>query len=96
MTGMPLHNFPAFNEAEEKLRHLGWDPVNPAKINPDTCGGWETCLRKDIVALMGCDTLVLLPGWQSSKGAHLELHVAHRVGIHVTHIAEVYSGVSAK
>lgn len=90
MTGLPLHNFPAFNEAEKNLRHLGWDPVNPANINPDPGHTWEQCLRKDIAALMDCDTLALLPGWTDSKGAHLEVAVAHRVGIKIVHITDLY------
>jgi len=31
MTGLPDHNFPAFYEAAEHLKRLGWNPVNPAE-----------------------------------------------------------------
>ena len=31
MTGLPDHNFPAFFEAAEHLKSLGWHPVNPAE-----------------------------------------------------------------
>ncbi|MCB4365433.1 DUF550 domain-containing protein [Hydrogenophaga taeniospiralis] len=27
-----------------------------------------------------------MPGWEGSKGAHLELHVAHRLGMKVMHL----------
>ena len=52
-------------------------------------GAWTDCLRADIRALMDCDTLALLPGWESSQGAHLELHIAHRVGIKVVMAADI-------
>ena len=40
-------------------------------------------MRKDIKLLCECDTILLLPGWEKSKGAHLELHIAHRIGMEV-------------
>ena len=82
MTGLPEYNFPAFNAAAEVLRGNGLDVVNPAEIN-----GFDTpyieCLRKDIEALCRCDAIALLPGWEKSNGAHLELHIAHRLGMEV-------------
>lgn len=78
MTGLPDLNFPAFHAAANQLRGLGLDPVNPADINPDSGMTWAACMRADIKALCDCDALALLPGWEASRGAHLELHLAHR------------------
>ena len=89
MTGMPDLNFPAFHRAASQLRAAGFEVVNPADINPDVGADWQQCLRADIVALMACDTLALLPGWEASQGAHLELHIAHRVGIAVTTLQQL-------
>ena len=86
MTGLPDINFPAFNAAAATLRGRGLDVVNPAEINPDETMGWQECMRADIKALCDCDTIALLPGWEGSKGAHLELHVAHRLGLTVTYL----------
>ena len=83
MTGLPELNFPAFHAAAFRLRAMGFDVVNPPEINPDSAMGWEQCMRADIKALCDCDTIALLPGWENSKGAHLEVHVAHRLGIKV-------------
>lgn len=80
MTGLPELNFPAFNAAAAALRALGHAVVNPADLNP-AGASWQACLRADIKALCDCDTLALLPGWEGSPGAHLELHVAHRLGL---------------
>lgn len=86
MSGYPDHNFPAFNEQAAKLRAAGWDVVNPAELNPDTSMTWEQCLRIDLRELCGCDAIALMPGWERSKGANLELHVAHRLGLEVIHL----------
>lgn len=83
MSGIEGHNFPAFNAAAAKVRALGYDVVNPVDINPDATLSWKQCLRKDLRELCDCDGIVLLPGWERSEGANLELHVAHRLGLEV-------------
>lgn len=89
MTGRPSLNFPAFNEAAASLRRLGYEVTNPAEINPDASLPWAQCMRADIKALCDCDALALLPGWEDSKGAHLEVHIAHRIGIKVRSLESV-------
>jgi hypothetical protein len=85
MTGLPDLNFPAFHAAAQQLRGLGLNAVNPAEINPDNGMSWEACMRADIKALCDCDAIALLPGWERSKGAHLELHIAHRLNLDVVY-----------
>ena len=89
MSGCPDWNYPVFNAAEEALHQRGFfDVVNPARLNPVTTP-WETCLRADIKALCDCDVLALLEGWEGSKGAHLEVHIAHRLGIKVVALSKL-------
>lgn len=89
MTGILDFNFPAFRAEACRLRALGYDVVNPAEINPDPSADWHTCMRRDLAALLTCDALALLDGWQTSAGAHLEMHVAHRVGMEIVIAREV-------
>lgn len=83
MTGQPDLNFPAFNAAADHLRGLGFDVVNPAEINPKSVTEWAACMREDIKQLCTCDAIAMLGGWEQSKGAHLELHIAHRLEMKV-------------
>jgi hypothetical protein len=83
MTGIPEWNFPAFHAEAGRLRAMGYEVVSPAEVNPDTSMTWEQCLRADIKALCDCDAIALMNGWEGSKGAHLELHIAHRLGLEV-------------
>ena len=84
MTGLPDLNFPAFHQAAEWLRGMGHEVVNPAEINPDTSMEWHECMRADIAQLVTCQCIYLLPGWEDSRGATLEHHIAERLGLTIT------------
>lgn len=83
MTGLPELNFPAFHAEATRLRKLGYEVINPAEINPDKHTTWLECMRTNIAALVFCDAIQLLPGWQNSKGATLEHHIAERLGLQI-------------
>jgi hypothetical protein len=89
MSGLPGLNFPAFHEAASQLRAAGYQVTNPAEINPDSTMSWEQCMRADIKALCDCDVLALLDGWQRSAGAHVELNLAHRLGLKIVLAADL-------
>ncbi len=84
MSGIEDNNFPEFHKWAAKLRADGHDVVSPAEIQE--AGTWELCLRADLRELCTCEGIALMPGWENSKGANLELHVAHRLGMQVIHL----------
>lgn len=90
MTGMPELNFPTFHAMTAQLRAAGHTVTNPAELNPDG-GCWNECMRRDIAALMECDTIAKLPGWHTSKGARLELHIAERLGMAIVNAHDLVS-----
>ena len=86
MTGMPERNFPAFHAAAEFYRAQGYTVIDPAELPGESeAHPWEWFLRRDIIAMLegGADTIVLLPGWQTSRGAKLEKYVADALGFSV-------------
>lgn len=84
MSGLPGLNFEAFRAEAAHLRTQGLQVVNPAEINPDVSAKWEDCMRADIAQLVTCDGIHLLPGWEKSRGATLEHHIASALGMAVT------------
>lgn len=93
ITGMKDWNFPAFFEAEAELENLGYSVINPVRSDGNTVEEalatvgtlenptekWEFYLRRDLKQLLNCAGIVLLPGWQKSKGARLEVHIAKQL-----------------
>ncbi len=77
MSGYAEHNYPEFNSVAALLRADGYEVFNPAE-NVD--GGVRRprsfYMRRDIPALMDCDAIVVLPNWQQSRGACLEMWIA--------------------
>ena len=80
MSGLPQHNYPAFNRAEEKLAALGYTVLNPVHVDLLNDTGkpqaWDWYMRKTIAMLVEADAVALLEGWQKSTGARLEKHIA--------------------
>lgn len=88
MSGLPDLNFPAFHAHAALLRERGAHVENPAEINPDPGMEWDEAMRRDIPRLLTCDTIALLPGWEKSRGATLEYHIAQSLGMTI-HYPEV-------
>ena len=95
MSGMKDFNFPAFFEAERQLEKLGYEVINPAHNDgatvqealesagtPESPNNlWSYYMKRDLPHVMDVDMLCLLPGWQKSKGAMLEVTVAKALGL---------------
>jgi hypothetical protein len=103
MRGVELFNFPAFHAAEADLVERGWDVHNPARwdeeqgFEPAKTGAEDefdvqAALKHDIeVITTWAEYVFVLPGWQDSLGARLEVAVAQATGIPVV---DYVTGVS--
>ena len=85
MTGKPNNNFDAFYRAEKVLTALGYHVENPARIElPEGREKtWENYMKADLPRLVQCDGIATLNGFESSRGAMLELQVASALGIEI-------------
>lgn len=88
--GPPDYNYPAFNAMAWRLRNAGFPVINPAELTAaDPNVPWDFYLRRDIPELVKCSRVVLLRGWEDSKGARLERHIAEELGMEIIHEHEV-------
>lgn len=84
MTGLPDHGKEKFNSAASNLKSLGYDVANPAETdNGSTNKPWIFYMRKDIAMMMECDMVCALHDWRQSRGALIEVKLAHSLGIPV-------------
>ena len=83
MTGIQDFNYPAFAATAAKLRDAGFDIVSPTDNGLPKNAPWPQHMRADIPMLIGCEGVALMEGWEASKGAQLERHIAMSTGIWV-------------
>lgn len=86
MRGLPESNYPQFESVARFLRSEGWDVCSPVEIG--SAFGTAAELNADPVKLYramdaerdtlrtSCDAILLLPGWERSRGARAELIIA--------------------
>ena len=111
IAGHPDGNRLAFAATAFDLRVAGHEPVNPHFVPahshagpcPDGLPGGEgmehtaPCyMRTDIMAMLGCDAIYLLPGWEKSQGARIEYLIAvHVCGLKVLNPEAVPADLAA-
>lgn len=75
MRGLPDKNRGAFYEAELLLKVAGYRVHNPARC--ELMGAtFVTGMRHHLAALLECDGIAMLPGWEDSEGACIEVGLA--------------------
>lgn len=99
MTGYPAFNFAAFDNKSAEVRAAGHIPVSPADLDralgfdpysesatkavPIDRDFLRFAIQRDVDAILQCDAMLLLPGWEKSRGASAERSVATWAGIPV-------------
>ena len=83
ISGLPDGNFEAFREAEEAITERGHTAINPHTDCAGFIGGWSDYMRADIRAMMDADAVLMLPDWEKSRGAALEMQLAMQLNIHI-------------
>lgn len=82
MTGLPEYNYPAFRVAERLLRRAGHEVINPARGMVDGWT-WTDYARRGVQDVCQAQAVALLPGWEASQGAQLEVAVARKLELRV-------------
>ena len=81
VSGLPMEdNIAKFGKVEKELITQGYEVVSPLKNGIPYNAPWEVHIAMDILLLMSCEAIYLLPDWAYSKGATLEKKIAEFTG----------------
>lgn len=83
ITGYPDYNRDAFEVAAIALRLHHHEPVSPFENGVYVNAPWSAHMRADLKRLVDADGVAVLPGWECSRGATLEVHIAQALGMTV-------------
>lgn len=76
MSGIEHCNIPAFIETAEAIRGQGHIVFCPTELGTRDLRTWEAYVARDTEKLIACDAVAVLPGWEASRGALLEVFAA--------------------
>ena len=75
-----------FAKAEELLKMLGHEVVNPTRISGAVeYFDYADFMITSLMLLKKCDTIYFLPSWTKSDGSKIEKKVAQKLGMKIIH-----------
>jgi len=83
MTGLPEYNYPAFRQTAAALRASGFEVACPTENGLPADAPWIDHMRVNISRLLTCSAVAVLPGWEASRGAQIEVNLARGLGLSV-------------
>ncbi len=89
MSGIPDYNYPAFKLATHNLRVFGYIVECPTEHNEPLDNNWLLFMRLALFKLLRCDAIVLLDGWEQSKGASIEKRLAEDLGYKIYQMSDL-------
>lgn len=89
MTGIENYNHEVFDRVAAEFRQVGFQVCSPAEFfDGDITRERHEYMREAFKYLLEADTVVILPGWEESKGARLEIMVAQELGLNLVEYVE--------
>ena len=81
----------AFDQVCAEYREAGYLVINPCDAfgsAPPDPGDYEKFMRFHVASILTADLMVMLPGWEHSRGACFEKALADMIGLAVVFVEE--------
>lgn len=89
MTGIPNYNHELFDKVAKEFRDANFAVCSPSEFfDGDLTKERKEYMREAVKYLLEADTIVLLPGWEESKGSRLEAAIATELDLIVVEYVE--------
>lgn len=72
-----------FGECEQLYTSRGFEVRNPLNNNVPHEASYKEHMIADIKILLECDSILMMRGWENSKGANLEKHIAEVLNLKI-------------
>jgi hypothetical protein len=83
MTGYLDYNFDTFAMAATNLRNVGYIVEDPSELGVSDEWTWFDYMKKCLRSVLESDGIATLDNWECSRGAQLEVYIAHQLHIPV-------------
>ena len=70
-----------FEAASRTVWHHGFEPVNPVELVGNVDAPWREAMGICLQALLNCEGIFVQEDWRSSKGAQVEIMLAHAMDL---------------
>ena len=70
-----------FARAEEQIRAIGHEPVNPLNNGQPASAPWRQQMKASLAMMFDCDAVYLLTDYLFSRGARVEAFAASEAGM---------------
>lgn len=87
ISGIPDYKY-NFQQARYKLHAAGYEVEDPSLNVGEPGWGWEQWMKQSIAQMLTCDGVAMLPGYQYSRGALVEMHLANDLRMDVRTVDE--------
>jgi hypothetical protein len=73
----------AFMQAARVVENGGMYPINPMKLLHNHDKTWLSYMRTCLRAMLTCEVVYMLQGWEQSRGASIEHNLAKELGLKI-------------
>jgi hypothetical protein len=70
-----------FEAAKKEVAIMGFEAISPLDLPHNHDGKWEQYMRECLRAMLDCNILYLLNGWENSPGATVKHQLARTLGM---------------
>lgn len=74
----------------EDCQRTDGEPGGQSKDDGSYLHDWRCYMKHDIISMMDCESILMIPGWCESRGALIELEIARNLEYNLAELGDDY------